>query len=532
MNRQWGLAPEVAKDTQGIVATGFGRLQTGRALLLCFGWERLNRGKGAWLSALRQVAPITDAVRPQEEPARSAALAISWSGLSRMQLSETALASFSRPFQEGMFQEDRLRRLGDRRVGWSSTVIAGGPIWSANTPPRPPVDPLPLGFQVRDSAPDEQPIPTPNTVHAVLLLYAKTTEDVENWTNEVATALESHDVRIVRTRELLIDVIGEDQFAREHFGFADGLSQPLPYDAGKSVLLGTTPVTESHPVHGVPLGDFLIGHTNGHGEKAPGPVVPDNAEGEPEPRKAGLKPNPDADGFYEFGRNGSYLVVRELKQDVAQFWNSMEANAERLRQQDPVHLGKINATWIAERVVGRDINGNLLCPAGVLPTPPDGLPDNDFEFWQRDHDGRGCPLGSHVRRANPRDALAPDEEQRKGLLQSANNHRLLRRGRKFGPKIADRYTDDGVDRGLLFMCLNTDIARQFEFVQQTWLLNSSFSTLFGETDPLVGPDGPMTVYLEDDPLRLIPHVETYVRFVGGDYYFLPSLSALAYLEAL
>ena len=137
-----------------------------------------------------------------------------------------------------------------------------------------------------------------------------------------------------------------------------------------------------------------------------------------------------------------------------------------------------------------------------------------------------------MRRAFPRDALAPlpTEDSRQTLLQAANNHRILRRGRKFGARAADRYTPDGIDRGLLFMCLNTDIERQFEFVQQTWLLNSSFATLFDETDPLLGPAGVQT--LRGQPVRRKVKVRTYVQMAGGDYFFLPSLPALAYLSLL
>ena len=101
--------------------------------------------------------------------------------------------------------------------------------------------------------------------------------------------------------------------------------------------------------------------------------------------------------------------------------------------------------------------------------------------------------GTGERAAAGRDALSPDAENKSTLLQAANNHRILRRGRKFGTKLQDPLVDDGADRGLLFMCLNTDIDRQFEFVQQTWLLNSSFATMFQEVDPLVGPAGPMTI---------------------------------------
>lgn len=172
----------------------------------------------------------------------------------------------------------------------------------------------------------------------------------------------------------------------------------------------------------------------------------------------------------------------------------------------------------------------ISCPGGYLKADDLDLPDNRYLFHEADPHGVGCPPGSHVRRAHPRDALAPTTKDRQTLLAAANNHRILRRGRKFGPKIAHERTDDGQPRGLLFMCLNTDIARQFEFVQQTWLLNRDFATLFEETDPLVGPRGRMTI--REEPLRRTVQVETYVELAGGDYFFLPSLPAIRYLASL
>ena len=80
------------------------------------------------------------------------------------------------------------------------------------------------------------------------------------------------------------------------------------------------------------------------------------------------------------------------------------------------------------------------------------------------------------------------------------------------------------------MCLNTDIARQFEFIQQTWLLNKDFGTLFEEVDPLVGADGWMTI--PQDTLRRRIRVQTFVQMAGGEYFFLPSLPALRYLGML
>lgn len=527
----WRLSDTVAAQTQGFVVTGFGTLPTGRALFLEFAWPG-DAPPAGWLNRLLAMAPITNAVPPDKgDPAaqtRAASIAFSGTGLRRIGLPETALASFARPFREGMFQEDRLRRLGDRRNGeWLGTVIAGGPLWSANTPLRPEVPSMPGAFDLPPVGAAEQYIGTGITVHALLLLYTQDEDAAETWTGEVQSQLAVDSVNIVRTLELVLDVEKVNKFSREHFGFADALSQPLPYDDGdnerNAVLVDDKP-TAQDPVQGVPLGEFLIGYTNGHHEKAPGPMVVDSPEGS----AAGLLPAKQAEGFRDLGLNGSYLVARELKQDVAAFWRSMEQNAAAMRARDPDHTRHITGDWLAERVIGRDRDGHLLCPANAKwPACTDGSPDSSFLFYDRDAAATGCPPGSHVRRAFPRDALSPDTENKSTLLQAANNHRILRRGRKFGTKLQDSLVDDGADRGLLFMCLNTDIDRQFEFVQQTWLLNSSFATLFKEVDPLVGPAGPMTI--RDGQLRRVAHVDTFVSMVGGDYFFLPSLPALQFL---
>jgi len=531
----WKLAPPIDKDTQGLVVAGFGHLETGRALFLEIRGPETPEPRGAWLRALKEVAPVTSAVPPDNpnvQP-RAAALAFTWTGLKRMGLPETALASFSRPFREGMFQEDRLRRLGDRRRGkWLETVVEDGPRWSANTPPSELTDQRVGAYDVPYGEPEEF-ISTPITVHAILLLYARTQPEADDWAAEVEAVLNPHGIAVVHRRRLVLDV-EQAGFSREHFGFADALSQPAPYDEKGHVTLEGQEVREPHPVQGVPLGEFLIGYVNGHHEKAPGPVAPGDSQDRP--AQAGLLPHEEAQGFYDLGLNGSYMVVRELKQHVAAFWNSMDRNAKAIQERDPENSAHVTPDWLAERVVGRDRDGHLLCPGGKLKPDKLGYPDNDFLFLKKegkypyDPHGIGCPPGSHVRRAFPRDALAPSEEEGANLLAAANNHRILRRGRKFGPTIKNLREDDGEDRGLLFICLNTDIARQFEFIQQTWLFNPDFATLFEEVDPLVGPDGRMTI--REEPLRRTVHVETFVQMAGGDYFFLPSLPALRYLELL
>ena len=222
-------------------------------------------------------------------------------------------------------------------------------------------------------------------------------------------------------------------------------------------------------------------------------------------------------------------MVRELRQDTAAFWKSVRDGAERIRARDP-SAAHVTCDWLAERIVGRSRGGHLLRPGGHLAPDAKNYPENDFGYRRDDPYGIGCPVGSHVRRANPRDGLAKDLAAAQTLLDSANSHRILRRGRKYGTVASDPTIADGEDRGLLFMCLNTDISRQFEFVQQTWILNCNFATLFEESDPLVGPEGRFTI--PEEPLRRVVSVKTFVRMTGGDYFFLPSLPALRYLATL
>lgn len=484
---KWGLSPRQLGRIQGLVVSGFGHLPVTRALFL-----KLDRPGGGWLKALEKVAPITPATGRLN---RSTAIAFTCAGLKRLGLSDTAdIPAFALPFQEGMHQPDRRRRLGDEEK--NGTVIPGGPLWSGD------------------------PAATPQTVHALLLLYAADEADLADWCAQVMATLEPMGVSLVRYLDLSLRM-DPDGRAREHFGFADGFSQPVPYLAAADSTAPGGGHAARDPWHGVPMGEVLMSYTNAHDEAAPAPVVQRPAD--VAAKHPDLKPGDAPEGFLDLGADGSYLVVRELRQDVAAFWNSLDAAAQALG------CPGIDADWLADRIVGREHDGDLLCPAGVH-AAVGGQPANDVGFFREDFHGLGCPLGSHVRRANPRDGLAATEADRSALLDAANNHRILRRGRKYGETIANRLEDDGKERGLLFMCLNTDIVRQFEFIQQTWLLNRNFAGLYGETDPLLGPKGPFTI--PKDPLRLKVEVETYVKMVGGDYFFLPSLPALKFMADL
>ncbi len=533
----WKLASPHDKQAQGIVVSGFNALPSALALFLEFGPKQPVGGAGPgpagnWLQTLMGVAPITDADKPDK---RAACIAFTWTGLQNLGLPDAGLASFPAPFSEGMYQEDRLRRLGDKiNDTWQPTVIDGGPLWSANIPARKkdtaPPKASPLGNVGGTPEGDERQVTTPTTVHALLLLYDADVAAVTAWAGAVEQALAPANVKIVHRLQLDLR-LDQNGVGREHFGFADGLSQPRPYEnitsGDPTVLVDGQPAPHDY-WNGVPLGDILIGHNDLHDEKSPGPLIPDSDDGKA--RAAGLTAAGAPAGLLNFGLNGSYLVVRELRQNVAAFWKSFKAEAEKISLQDP-SAKPVSDLWLAERAIGRSIDGHLLCPGGKL-LPPDRFnhPQNDFLFKENDPNGFGCPLGSHVRRANPRDSLAKDMAAAQTLLDAANNHRILRRGRKYGATIRQRDQDDNAERGLLFMCLNTDIARQFEFIQQRWLLNRNFSTLFDEADPLIGPKGRFTV--NEQPLRKIVEVETYVQCAGGEYFFLPSIPALNYLATI
>ena len=146
--------------------------------------------------------------------------------------------------------------------------------------------------------------------------------------------------------------------------------------------------------------------------------------------------------------------------------------------------------------------------------------DNDFLFGVEDPEALRCPYGAHIRRANPRDSLLPGSMEQVSI---SNRHRMLRVGRLYQEKA-------GRDPGLLFMCLNGDIERQFEFIQQTWLTSPAFHGLVGEQDPLTS-NRPGTGYIvptHDGPIRLEP-LPQFVRTLGGGYFFMPGRAMLEYL---
>jgi len=148
---------------------------------------------------------------------------------------------------------------------------------------------------------------------------------------------------------------------------------------------------------------------------------------------------------------------------------------------------------------------------------------NEYLFKHADPQGYKCPFGSHVRRANPRDGLML--ESKDGLFVS-QRHRILRRGRSYG-------NEGDEEQGTFFICLNADIDRQFEFLQQTWLLSSKF------IDPIAGQSKPgnssdpsiFTIQHPDGDIR-IKGLADFVTMKAGGYFFMPGRACVDFFASL
>jgi Dyp-type peroxidase family len=477
-------APINWEDVQGLVLHGYGQHRYTGNLLLQIDDAPSARG---WLTAL--LPHITTATKFAARPEECYFnVAFTRTGLAKLGLSADVLASFPTAFFEGPASDNRSRILGD----------AG------------------------DSAPDQwrwggQGAP----VDALLLIFANDPAVLTAAVQEQQSALKGVSLKV----PLINTQVSVDQ--KEHFGFHDGISQPV-IDGSPSLThrRRTTPT----PIYGdsnlIKAGEFLLGYVNEYGVLPDAPQLPAGSD------PKGLLPTLPSGGgaaVPDLGHNGSFLVVRQVAQHVAQLWQYLDGVTH-----DPVESDKL-----AAKLIGRWKSG-----APVVLTPHKDDPtlseSNDFVYQaekppeMNDPGGFRCPFGAHVRRSNPRDTLGGDRVE---ALKLTKRHRLIRRGRSYGSRMANpRDLSDAEERGLLFMCVNANIERQFEFVQQTWVNNPSFNGLYNERDPIFGDTsaqkgGYMTIPRRPARRRL-SNLGGFVTIRGGAYFFLPSIKALSYLGCL
>ncbi len=423
-------------------------------------------------------------------------------------LHPTALAGFSLPFQEGLSEPSRARRLGDdgasdpARWAWGKT---GEP------------------------------------VHGVLAIFstrAGPAGDAE--VEEVGRRHVREDNGVRMAAEL--PAHQPDANRREPFGFRDGIANPRLASLARP---GAGDVLAD--------GELVLGYPNGYARLPMSPEVPASAD------PSGLLPAAvDREGRKDFGRNGSYLVFRQLSQDVGAFWRYVYAAKDGIPGLPP---GREGATWLASRMVGRWPNGTPITRFPDHPGPERDDQLDAFLYSQHGVHGAGdnfgirCPIGAHIRRTNPRDTALPaphdvelsgsadDPRVRDKRVELSNLHRIVRRGRAYGPPVdpacdPERMREaDGRPRGLQFLCFNANLSRQFEFVQSNWALNPSFAGLSEDPDPLLAakrkvPYEADSFTMQGCPVRRVHDVPRFVEVVGGAYLFMPSRASLRYLGAL
>lgn len=483
-------------------------------------------------------------------------VALSAEGLDRMGLGKlqysnfgkdsNSLASFPEAFVRGMANEGRARILGDSGVShpehWK---------WSSNDPQQ--------DWRVED-----------RPAHVIVMMYGKNRAALKEKVSEEKDRL-AHEYGLEVGPSIIMRDLPEDiGQLKESFGFRDGISQPIMEGTNASK-------TDVDPMHIVKPGEFVLGYPDNRGNFPHSPVVvaplkdlgvlgqrpKDLPDRYPEfDQKGGLE-------LRDFGRNGSFLIMRQMQQHSTEFSDYLEyKSAELSGKYDGLN---ITSEWLAAKMVGRKTNGvSLLAEphfagANVSKTIEaeadeeqcrnktakpedrcmrnDGAPsqaDNDFLFGTEDPQGLKCPYGAHIRRANPRDSLAPKSQYQ---IDISNRHRLLRRGRPYVKSEDQATIAQGGDpaEGLLFMCLNSDIERQFEFVQQTWMTARIFHGLEDERDPIVAAKeadengtpvlGKFTIPTSFGPIQL-DDVPPFVTITNGGYFFMPSRSAIRFLSKL
>jgi Dyp-type peroxidase family len=283
----------------------------------------------------------------------------------------------------------------------------------------------------------------------------------------------------------------------QHFGFFDPVSQPPIEGAETPSYPGDGVLEPDGTWRSLKPGEFLLGYEDEIGP--PGTQAP-------EP--------------FELRRNGAYLVFRKLYQDVAAFRRYLATAAKSLYGSDDHYHQEL----VAAKIMGRWRSG---CPLDLSPEKDDPAIAADVQRrnnfnYKGDDQGLRCPLGSHLRRSNPRATpLKRSTEVRR--------HRLIRRGVEYGPLLKEGVLeDDGVDRGLINMFIQADIERQFEFVQHEWMKDGEFIGLDpSEQDPINGVGGEgtqLTVPGAKQPFLF--DLPTFIRVKGGEYLFVPGLKAL------
>jgi deferrochelatase/peroxidase EfeB len=287
-----------------------------------------------------------------------------------------------------------------------------------------------------------------------------------------------------------------------HFGYRDGFSQPTLEDLPQIGL--------ADPLPKVPVGALVLGHDLALTDRR------------------GLAYRYPVPGSDRLGRNGSFAAFRVMEQDVRAF--------EEFLSRESVRTGE-SPELLAAKLCGRWRDGT---PLALRPTDADGevktKQRNDFDYAgggateaAADPDGVRCPLGSHIRRMNPRGTPVA------GSPMVASHRRIVRRGMPYGPPYDPEQPGDGESRGLVGLFIGASLRDSYEFVLREWANDGAFSASLGRSqDPLLGTHEGAGRDVFDAPGTSMKRLEGLTRFVttrGCAYLFLPSATALRELAS-
>ena len=480
-------------DVQGIIIKGYGNMPHSVYLMLHF--KDTVKVKD-WLSGL--VGEITAASTSTKSIDHAVNIAFTSAGISQLGLDEETMNSFSREFVEGMVTEHRQRMLGDFGESDPSKWDWGG--------------------QKKTLA-----------IHAALLLYAKSADGLAQVVANHEANMATNEVEILH--RLTTNALPHN---KEHFGFRDGIANPVMKDAKRRE-------ENEHPANLINPGEFIFGYKNEYDKFPLSPCVPGTLD-----KQNLLYPCDNGENGKDLGRNGSMLVFRQMEQKVVKFWDFLKkAAAEQQVDNTSTTMEELGA-----KMVGRRLDGSPLTKCPMAPEEKYNTFDN-FGYAKGDFDGFKCPVGAHIRRTNPRDNFLRNStgDKEKDIEKSQmfmKRFRILRRGRAYGEPVVpsmnpqdvlDAGAEDG-GRGLHFLCFNTNIGRQFELIQQTWINNPKFAGLYEDPDPIVGypeimGEGATTTFTEQAaPLRKkVSGIPRFVEIKGGAYFFMPGIKALEFLSS-
>ncbi len=331
----------------------------------------------------------------------------------------------------------------------------------------------------------EKPFGT-GEIHIAVSIFSDT-ED--KWHEAMETARRQYQ-GFAGVTVLLMQDFGAQPGSLNSLGYKDSSGQPAIEGSGVDSLPGQGPPIKA--------GEFILGYPGEAGVPLP-------------------MPRPDV-----LGRNGTFVGLRKYQSRVGTFNRFLHEHAQTEQDRE----------LLAAKLVGRWRSGAPLTLAPTRDDPALGAAprrNNDFTYAAAPH-GRQVPLGSHMRRMNPRDT-------KMAVLADVNLHRIIRRSTTYGAPYdpnAMSEQDDALDRGIYFIFISARAMATMEFLQQEWINNGNFMDLGSERDPNVGlqEDG-ATFTIPQHPVRRRVHgIQTFNVLRGGEYFFMPSLSGLRWIESL